>query len=425
MLSLIAVAAVLPSAPQEFDFTLDPSASTSLFYADIETVLNGTLIGDYDATANPGGTRTVNGLFGGGTNELVPVTTTVDNNATFNGGPTGTFSMGLDTALMTVDFSLLDVDVLGGTTGTGTVDVTLLFNTFRTYSPDSLYVGGIPFTIPFGSINVTAATATQSAPSSSGILTPGSGSNDYGFGALVPVTMTLTADLNGAPITIPPFPLYLPVTGTVTLTSTGATATADFNFSDQTFTNDPFPGFQITDQPLGLPTILPPGSTANVLFSATVTSLDTDIQVDFQLQADGVPNCGFTRYCDANANSTGFPAQIAAAGSPSVAAKNLVLSASGLPTKQFGYFMMAQTQGYVPLFGGSDGNLCLGAPIVRFSKIILNSGLSGTVSFGPDFDNLPQGTVFTAGSTWNFQLWHRDFGGRSNTTDGVSVLFCN
>ncbi|MCP3918076.1 MAG: PQQ-dependent sugar dehydrogenase [bacterium] len=138
------------------------------------------------------------------------------------------------------------------------------------------------------------------------------------------------------------------------------------------------------------------------------------------------PHCEISDYCSANPNSTGNPAEISVTGIPSVTAANLTLNGDGLPPNQFGYFLMAQTQDFLALFGGSQGNLCLGMPIVRFAGDILNTGAGGSVSFPPDFGNLPNGATFEVGDTWNFQLWYRDQNPTttSNTTAGVSVQFC-
>ncbi|MCP3918523.1 MAG: hypothetical protein GY711_23500 [bacterium] len=74
----------------------------------------------------------------------------------------------------------------------------------------------------------------------------------------------------------------------------------------------------------------------------------------------------------------------------------------------------------------SQGNLCLGAPQVRFAGDVLNAGANGAVTFEPDLNALPQGTTFVPGDVWNFQLSYRDQnpGTTSNTTDGIAVVFC-
>ncbi len=151
--------------------------------------------------------------------------------------------------------------------------------------------------------------------------------------------------------------------------------------------------------------------------------IDLDGQV-FRLASD----CGqISHYCTSNPNSSGSAARIGAAGSLDPAANDLHLSGFDLPPGQFGYFLFSATTGFTPGFGGSQGNLCLSAPLVRFSKDILSVDTAGRVLFQPDLANLPQNSVFKPGSTWHFELWFRDNnpGPTSNTSDGLSVTFCN
>lgn len=80
---------------------------------------------------------------------------------------------------------------------------------------------------------------------------------------------------------------------------------------------------------------------------------------------------------------------------------------------------------FVPGFGGSQGNLCLGPPILRFANDVGCSGPEGVSTLTLNLTSLPQGTVFQPGETWNFQFWFRDelAGFTSNTSDGLSVVF--
>ena len=136
------------------------------------------------------------------------------------------------------------------------------------------------------------------------------------------------------------------------------------------------------------------------------------------------PPVGAT-YCTSNPNSTGAVAAILARGSELVSENDLTLEVTSLPVDRFGYFVMADSQGFIPLFGGSQGNLCLGQPLVRFSGNVLSSGLEGNVLFAPDLTNLPQNTVFQPGEEWNFQMWYRDVNpsNTSNTSNAVAIGF--
>lgn len=161
-----------------------------------------------------------------------------------------------------------------------------------------------------------------------------------------------------------------------------------------------------------------------------VCEIAADPSLDWN--GDGVLDvCQSPNYCVANPNSTGVPAVISVQGTPVVQANDLTLGGTQLPLDQFGYFLMSESTAFVPLFGGSSGNLCLGGKLYRFSGPptgqVLNSGPTGEMFFSPDLTNLPQGAVFLPGNTWYFQLWFRDAdpvnGHTSNTTDGIEVMF--
>ena len=143
------------------------------------------------------------------------------------------------------------------------------------------------------------------------------------------------------------------------------------------------------------------------------------------------------------------PADLNSIGLPTVLGGNLGLSTgSGLhleasqgPPTQFGYFLVGTTfvDPGTPL---GQGHLCLDttSPIGRYNVPggALNSlgqfdsqgvlqNISATSVQGSGFD-VPQllpssvGSI-TSGSTWHFQLWHREDGGQSNLSNGLSVTF--
>lgn len=155
--------------------------------------------------------------------------------------------------------------------------------------------------------------------------------------------------------------------------------------------------------------------TVSLFIPGTPTELEAQLTV---------PAAAFPNYCTATLNSTGNAASISASGSSKIEDDDLTLTATALPQNELGYFLMSQSTDFVPLFGGSSGNLCLGAPQYRFSHHVLSSGAGGQMTFAVDNQDLPPGSAFSPGDTWFFQLWYRD-GNTSNTTDGVQVDFCN
>lgn len=121
----------------------------------------------------------------------------------------------------------------------------------------------------------------------------------------------------------------------------------------------------------------------------------------------------------------------------------LHLEATGGPADQFGYFLVGSGS-FEPGIVVADGRLCLdtssGASIGRynlagsernsvgqFDATGTLQNLVGTSSVGSGFDvptSLPtrNDPLIAAGSTWHFQLWHRD-GQSSNLSNGLSVTF--
>jgi hypothetical protein len=135
-----------------------------------------------------------------------------------------------------------------------------------------------------------------------------------------------------------------------------------------------------------------------------------------------------TNYCGpAVPNSSGFPALMGATGSESAFANDVTLNASMLPTNQFGYFLTSQTSGFIANPGGSQGNLCLGGKMGRYSAFLKNSGSAGSFQLTLDLTKMPppvQSSVLP-GDTWHFVAWFRDKNptNTSNFTDGLAILF--
>lgn len=129
--------------------------------------------------------------------------------------------------------------------------------------------------------------------------------------------------------------------------------------------------------------------------------------------------------CYSNPNSTGGDALLTILGSPVITDNSFALRVVDLPMNQAGYFLMSESQVFIPLFSGSQGNLCVGSPQIRFNQFIQNSRSAGSVLFVPNLFALPQGTVLAPGEVWYFQYWSRDLNPTqvSNTSSAVSVQF--
>ena len=135
--------------------------------------------------------------------------------------------------------------------------------------------------------------------------------------------------------------------------------------------------------------------------------------------ANNDPNAG----C---ANSTGAGAYMAGVGTLSVAANDLVLTATQAPSAVNCIVFMGNAA-IAPLQLG-DGLRCVGGNTVRFPLSV--TGFLGTASYAnvPGLSQtLPPGFQITPGSTWHFQLWYRDpsgpCGNTFNASNAVSATF--
>ena len=135
----------------------------------------------------------------------------------------------------------------------------------------------------------------------------------------------------------------------------------------------------------------------------------------------------YPSFCNALPTSLGIPMALTGTGTPLVAADDLQLTASSVPPFNFGYFLMASGQGFMPSPPGSQGNLCLGGSLFRFNRTgeIQFAGASGSTTFHPVAAQLPSGAIWLPGSTWNYQYWSRDTGQLSNFSNLASITFCN
>jgi len=132
-----------------------------------------------------------------------------------------------------------------------------------------------------------------------------------------------------------------------------------------------------------------------------------------------------TTYCNpANNNVSGGPATISTVGTNVLASPNVTaIVAHGMPEQTFGYFLVgAGANSVTP--PGSNGVLCLGNAIGRYSLLIHNTTRTENMGIVINRGALPVNPTraILPGETWRFQAWFRD-GASSNFTDAVAVTF--
>ncbi len=281
--TLPVILAASATAAASWNFTLAPS-STATQSMIVSYPLAGTFIGDYDATTNPTGTRTIPGLFGGSGNNAIPYTATTRVTDAINSHPAGAFTIALPTPGVCVVTGFTS-DLLNGSPGTVNVDLILTYSTFHTVAPNSIYPSLGAVTIPLAAGTVTSANAVQSGPALGTAVTNTDGT--VGITATIPVLVTIAGSVSGQPFPSDPTPGVLALTGTMTVTGSNATLASTAQSTDPIGPLPPPP--PLVNMAVSLPTIPPSASTADLLFSGTFGEGSGSSTITLNLSALGVP----------------------------------------------------------------------------------------------------------------------------------------
>lgn len=421
--SFCALALLSPlAAAQSFQFSLDGASTTSIV-SDLSLPLPGTAIGSYDATANPTGTRTCTSLFGTCNNTAIPITATALTEFNIVGTPAGGFRGTLDSKTGVLLVSDLTVSVIGRQSASADLTLEVLYSTFRTQQPNSIFPGGITLPLPIGQGTIDDVLLVQTGPAVPAALAPTGLPGIFTITGVVPAELSFQLDLLGQISPVGPLPFALPITGTLDLTGASPRLAFAVDQTGQQTIPNPTPGQVIEDLAFALPTVLPPGGTANLLLDLTPGDLGISNATDLDWLALGAPVCETASYCISTPNTFSNGATCSAAGSTSLAFNTFTISAQGVPPGHAGRFYMSRNQALLP-FG--DGTLCLGTPIRRLPVVYADA--SGLAQYSVDFNDPAQPTALIApGDTWSFQLVFRDpIGGplTFNTSDAVYASFC-
>jgi hypothetical protein len=316
---------------QTYLFTLDQKQSSVQTSLALEAPLEGTLIGDFDAETNPTGTKTLPGLFGGSGNNPIPYSATISAGGDLDSPPSGGFTAAIDLRTLTVQIDGLSIDLLGGESFGIGLTLTILYDTFRTQQPTSLYIGGFPLPIPLGNLlEVTALTADQSGLGVGALVEMEPGV--YSFNAVVPVDLSATILLQGAPVGDgAPIPAALPIVGTLDLNANPPTitATAASEFAQELPIDPPL---SFDAQAVDLPTILPPGNTAHLLFGGAISTIGFSFGSDITLVALGETACARLTSTATAWSTAPILACCSARGTPAVRATSMAMASSTVRT---------------------------------------------------------------------------------------------
>ena len=270
---------------------VDPAASATTGSASLLADLSGFLVGDFDEASNPDGTRTLPGLFGGSGNQPVDLDLLPSFAGPIEGVIAGGFELAGDPADGTITVDGLALDLLSEGSASLPLVIELLYESFRTFDPDSLFPGGVPIDLPFGEALLTRLEAAQLG-AAIGTASPAGTPGTWTIEVAVPVLLSIEGEALGTPIAGLPLPVVLPLEGTLAVAEDGS-STVELAVSVAISEEDegPFPGAGIADLPFELPTVLPPGGTAGLLVTADLLAIAVDLSIDLVIvgSAPGEP----------------------------------------------------------------------------------------------------------------------------------------
>lgn len=272
---------------ETFGFELDAAASSVQTTMDVVSPFTGTFIGNYDAVKNPTGTQTRPGLFGGSGNVPIPVQGSLQVNGNSTTNPGGTFEVDYFPALERFAIRGMELDMLRSARPSIDLILNIGFSTFRTFNPDSLYFGVPSLPLPLGSVELLSLTARQIEQVSGVLVAAGPG--EWTFAIIVPMEIEGEVDTGTGPLAIPPTPAPIPMIGTLRVSPSAISMSIEGGFN--TMQTLPAPSQGIENVPLDLPTILPPGQTAHLLFSASFGDTDVEVGQDVVIEAEGSIIC--------------------------------------------------------------------------------------------------------------------------------------
>jgi len=269
---------------QTFDFTVQPSSTLSGTFSGSAT-FGGTLIGNYDQTTNPTGTRTVLFNFFGSrppppTNITRNITGTGEVSGSANAVPTGAFRLGVIGG--SSQLSGLSLNLIGASANpSADVSVTVTYQSFLTAAPNNSYPFIIPITVPLGTGEVDAITVVQTAGATGTAVA--NGPDQFTYAISFPADVTTTIIFQGAPNTTTQNQIVA-IGGTINVSTGVSTAALSLN-ENETIEDD----VALPTSPFDLPPLSGTGEPAHLLLNLNLTQQNTNVTVNASLNAARVP----------------------------------------------------------------------------------------------------------------------------------------
>ncbi len=252
--------------PMVIGVDLQIQSSQSSISIDSETSIanTGNLTGNHDTESNPDGTITIPGLWGGSGNQEIPIA--FDSGTSINGSSNPTGFMAIE-PFSEQDLAIvygLSMDLLNTSTIPVTLTITLDYQSFHTENPTAVYPGGIPIELPIAEISLDSCLVEQTKSTTA--TWESVGDDTFSLNAIVPVLVSMQATYEGQALPLTPMNAAMVISGEMEYTVNGSRLELSIQIDEGDVVDlpgdNPLPPF-----PFSMPTIVPPGSFADVLIT--------------------------------------------------------------------------------------------------------------------------------------------------------------
>jgi hypothetical protein len=293
---LLVLASLLLCPPvhaQTFAALVNREASTSAVDLDSTLKTSGTLVGDFDAVANPLGTQTRLGFFGGDGNMPIPATVDVLSTSGGSASPDGVLGLGLDLPALSGSLHGLALELAPGTPFPANASARLTYQTFRTINPNCTFLNIGPVTMPLGEVGQVRDIVLVQTDTAAVQLVATPDPQRFDLEAVVPALLSLVVDttLGGEsqPVPLTDLPVLLPLSGSLLRTGSDRFELRAV-LAPQTFDGVlDLAGEPLPPTPLSLPCVSQPANpNPNLILNLLADSLEFELQLGFELVAEAV-----------------------------------------------------------------------------------------------------------------------------------------
>ena len=273
---LLSISIVMPLEVDSSQSSFDGAFGQSTF-------MPGSIIGNWEEMDNPDGTSTLEGVWGGSGNNLIPCELTPSLGGPFDSPCIGGLSIEPDTTFETLVIEDLLLAAFEDAPGTFPITLGMLYETFRTVQPSSLYPGGIQIDVPLGEGSLTSLQFAQITNVQTELVPIGE--QAWSFTADIPILITMELVILETPSGPLVSPGFLQLAGTLTKDGNVYEVIASSSFGSEEVIEDVPLAFD--NLPIEAPTILPAGSIASLLLSASAEYATITTVINIQFTAEG------------------------------------------------------------------------------------------------------------------------------------------